>query len=58
MTPFEWVLLILAIAASVWQLVLFTGWYAMVRSGKYDNVTVGYGPGLVAVVLFILVVLL
>jgi len=52
-------LLLLAVGAlAVWQVVLFGAFIAMFASGKYNKIRVGVGPGLAALVLLVIFILL
>lgn len=57
MTDLQLILVILGSAAAIWQLGLLIAWSRMLGSGKYRSVTVGVGPGVSAVILFIVAVL-
>lgn len=58
MSEIQLIIIILASAASLWQIGLIVMGSAMLRSGQYNSVSIGFVPGIVAIILFIAVVLL
>jgi len=54
MTSLAIALLVIGIAACVYQFFLFTAFVAMMASGKYTKVRVGITPGVIGVILIVI----
>lgn len=57
MSELQIILTIFAVACAVWQMSIVAMGVAMMKSGKYRNVTIGPLPGILAIVFAIAAVL-
>lgn len=58
MSEIQIIMFIFAGTFALWQVALCVAWVVMMASGKYSNVTLGIAPGVLAVILAIVAVLI